>query len=139
AHFYAELSSGAVELVGFSILLNMLRDYLNSIQQGLLTFGEATIVLTTDDVGSLLLVLPLLRGVGDGNQLIVLSAVGGVAMSVVAAGAFLLRKGIRPWPRLHPRLAWESLGFGLKGHVGQLANMLNLRLDVMILSALAST
>jgi len=139
AHFYSELSSSAVQLVGLSILLNMLRDYLNSIQQGLLTFGEATAVLTMDDVGSLVLVLPLLRGVENGNQLIVLSAVGGVAMSVVAAAVFLLRKGIRPWPRLHPRLAWESIRFGLRGHVGKLANMLNWRLDVMILSALAST
>ena len=139
AHFYSELSASAVQLVGLSILLNLLRDYLNSIQQGLLTFGEATTVLTLDDVGSLLLVLPLLRGVEDGNQLIVVSAVGGVAMSVVAAAWFLLRKGIRPWPRLHPHIAWESIRFGLKGHIGKLANMLNWRLDVMILSALAST
>src|SRR5439155_1054917 len=42
-----------------------------------------------------------------------------------------------PWPRLHRELSLEMMRFGLKGHIGRIANMLNWRLDVMILSVLA--
>ena len=137
AHVYTELTAGAALIVGLAIPLNLLRDYLNSIQQGLQTFKAANLVLFMDDFVSLLLVLPLLAGMG-GTTLIVVAAVAGTAASVVTAAAFLLRRGIRPWPRLHRDILREAMGFGIKGHIGRMANMLNWRLDVMILSAFAS-
>ena len=48
-----------------------------------------------------------------------------------------MRHGYTPWPRLHRELSIEMMRFGLKGHIGRIANMLNWRLDVMILSVLA--
>ena len=137
ARFYPMLTTGVVALVGLGVLLNLLRDYLNSIQQGLQSFTEATIVLCLDDVGSLVLLLPLLGGVG-GTGLIVASSLGGLVMSVLAALFFLMRAGLRPWPRIHRAIASEALWFGLKSHVGRVANALNWRLDVMILAAFAS-
>jgi O-antigen/teichoic acid export membrane protein len=138
AHFYTELTPGAALLVGLAIPASMLRDYLNSVQQGLQTFKGANLVLFMDDFISLLLVLPLLAGAPGGTTLIVVAAVAGTAASVVTAALLLVRRGIRPWPRLHWAITVESIRFGLKGHVGRLANMLNWRLDVMILSAFAS-
>ena len=85
-------------------------------------------------------VLPLLW-VADsvsGTTLIVVAAVSGAAASCLTAVVLLLRHGIWPWPRLHWEIAVESIRFGLKGHVGRMANMLNWRLDTLILSTLAS-
>jgi O-antigen/teichoic acid export membrane protein len=81
--------------------------------------------------------LPLLGGFG-GTSLIVASSLGGLVMSVAAALFFLVRAGLRPWPRVHRAIAGEALSFGLKSHVGRVAAVLNWRLDVMILAAFAS-
>lgn len=137
-HFYATLSARDALLVGLAIPMNLLRDYLNSVQQGLRSFKAATLVLLIDDVVSLLLLLPLLFGVDGGTTLVVVAAVAGPVASVIAAAAFLLRRGIRPWPRFHLDLAREAMGFGIRGHIGRMANMLNWRLDVMILATMAS-
>jgi O-antigen/teichoic acid export membrane protein len=136
--FYSELPRNAALLVGLAIPLNMLRDYLNSVQQGLQTFKAANLVLFIDDFVSLLIVLPLLWGMGGGATLIVVASVASTAASVLVAAACLIYRGIYPWPRFHRDITIESIRFGLKGHVGRMANMLTWRLDVMILSAMAS-
>ena len=136
ARFFSSLSETAVLLVGISIPLQMIRNYLNSVQQGLQTFTEANIVLLVEDVATLL-VLPLLWGVQSGPTVIVFAAVGGSAVSCLASIWYLVKHGYKPWPRLHRELSLEMMRFGLKGHIGRIANMLNWRLDVMILSMLA--
>lgn len=138
ARLFTELPREAVLVVGASIPLHMLRNYLNSIQQGLLTFKAANAVLCAEEFVSLLLVLPLLWSPTGGGTWIVVAAIGGVTTSCLVAMGFLLRRGIRPWPWLNLEIAVESLRFGMKGHIGRMANMLTWRLDVMILSALAS-
>jgi O-antigen/teichoic acid export membrane protein len=135
--FYAQLPTWGGIALGVAIPLNLLRNYLNSIQQGLETFVEANAVTCADDVGALLLVCPLLCGVG-GDALVLCAPAGGVLASCIAATVFLWRRGIRPWPRLHRDVAADSIRLGLKGHVGRIANLLTWRLDVMILAALAS-
>jgi O-antigen/teichoic acid export membrane protein len=138
ARFFNSLPAGMVLVIGLLIPLNMLRDYLNSIQQGLQTFKGANLVLCMDDFASLLLVLPLFWGIGGGNLLVVVAVVGGVAASCLTAVVLLLRRGIKPWPWLHRPIAVEAVRFGIKGHIGRMANMLNMRLDVVILRLLAS-
>jgi O-antigen/teichoic acid export membrane protein len=137
ARFYRELSPPMVTVTGLLVPLMILRDYLNSIQQGLRTFKGANLVLCLDDVVTLFLLIPLLAGVGDGN-LIVLATAAGVASSCLLATALLLRQGIRPWPWPHRDIAGEAIRFGLKSHVGRIADLLNWRLDIMILSTMAS-
>src|SRR5205823_4301596 len=126
ARFFSSLSETAVLLVGISIPVQMVRNYLNSVQQGLQTFTEANVVLLVEDVATLLFVLPLIWGVESGPTVIVFASVW-----------YLVRHGYTPWPRLHRELSLEMMRFGLKGHIGRIANMLNWRLDVMILSVLA--
>ena len=137
ARFFSSLSETAVLLVGISIPVQMVRNYLNSVQQGLQTFTEANIVLLVEDVATLVFVLPLIWGVQSGPTVIVFASVGGSAVSCIASVWYLVRHGYIPWPRLHRELSWEMMRFGLKGHIGRIANMLNWRLDVMILSVLA--
>jgi O-antigen/teichoic acid export membrane protein len=138
-HFYTELPPLGGLVLGLAIPLNLFRNYFNSIQQGLETFVEANVVTCADDVGTLLLVLPLVWGdVGAGDRLVVLAPTGGVLLSCIVATVLLWRRGIRPRPRLHWPIAAESLRLGLKGHVGRIANLLTWRLDVMILAALTS-
>jgi O-antigen/teichoic acid export membrane protein len=140
ARFYSALSPEVALFVGVAIPLVLLRNYLNSIQQGLQTFKAANLVLCVEDVGALLIVLPLLWGWGveSSGALIVAAAVGGAGASCLTATGLLLRRGIWPWPRLHRAIATEAVAFGLKGHVGRIANMLNWRLDTLILSTLTS-
>jgi len=57
--FYTELSQTAAIFVGLSIPLCMLRDYLNSVQQGMQSFRAANLVLFMDDFLAFLLVSPL--------------------------------------------------------------------------------
>ena len=137
ARFFSSLSETAVLLVGISIPVQMVRNYLNSVQQGLQTFTEANVVLLVEDVATLLFVLPLIWGVESGPTVIVFAAVGGSAVSCLASIWYLVKHGYKPWPRLHRELSLEMMRFGLKGHIGRIANMLNWRLDVMILSVLA--
>lgn len=137
ATFYSELSRNAALLVGLAVPLNVLRDYLNSVQQGMQSFRAANLVLFMDDFLSLLLVLPFFF-MDAGTTLIVLAAVLGTAGSVITAAACLMYRGIMPWPRFHWGITKESLIFGVKGHVGRMANLLNWRLDTMILSTMAS-
>lgn len=140
AHFYRELSETAVLIVGSVMPLVLLRNYLNSVQQGLQTFKEANLVLLAEEFGELLFVLPLLwvAGSGNGVMLIVVAAVSGAVLSCLTAVVMLLRRRIWPFPRLHWEITVESVRFGLKGHVGRLANTLTWRLDTMILSTLST-
>jgi len=138
ARFFTALSREAVALVGASIPLQILRNYLNSIQQGLQTFTEANVVLFVEDFATMLIVLPLLWMPEAGHTVIVVAALGGAALSAIASVIYLMRRGLRPWPRLHRPIALDALRFGIKGHIGRIANLLNWRLDVMILSALAN-
>ena len=137
ARFFSSLSETAVLLVGVSIPLQMVRNYLNSVQQGLQTFTEANIVLLVEDVATLVFVLPLIWGVQSGPTVIVFASVGGSAVSCLASIWYLVKHGYTPWPKLHRELSLEMMRFGLKGHIGRIANMLNWRMDVMILSMLA--
>jgi O-antigen/teichoic acid export membrane protein len=137
AHVYTELTVNAALLVGISIPLQMIRSYLNSIQQGMLTFRGANLVVCTEEVASLILVLPLLFGFHAGSTTIVLAAVGGTVLSCSLAVVLLWYRGVYCWPRLHWQIAVDSMVFGMKGHIGRMANLLNWRLDVMILSLMA--
>jgi O-antigen/teichoic acid export membrane protein len=138
AHFFATLDKGPMLLLGLSIPLQILRNYLNAIQQGLQRFGEANAVLFIEDLATLLLVLPLLAGVSDGPVVIVVACLGGAALSCIASGVALAAHRIWPWPRLHRAIAAEAIVFGVKGHVGRIAGLLTWRLDLIILSMLAS-
>jgi len=137
ARFYTALPVQLVLVVGLLVPLSILRDYMNSIQQGLQTFKGANVVLVTDDAASLVILLPLLLGIG-GLPLIVFAVVCGVAASCLVAVVLLWRQGLRPWPYPHVALASEAIRFGIKSHVGRIADLLNWRLDVMILSALSN-
>jgi O-antigen/teichoic acid export membrane protein len=137
-HFYTELPPLGGLVLGLAIPLNLLRNYLNSIQQGLETFVEANVVTCADDVGALLLVLPLLWSDHGGERTVVLAPTGGVLLSCVVGTVLLWRRGIRPRPRLDGPIAADALRLGLKGHVGRIANLLTWRLDVMILATLTS-
>jgi O-antigen/teichoic acid export membrane protein len=138
AHIYTELSQQAALCVGLAIPLQLLSNYLNSIQQGMQSFKDANLVLLVDEIASLVLVLPLLAGFPGGTTLIVVAAVGGSVISTLTAVVLLWRRGIRPRVWLHRPIAVEAIQLGLKGHVGRIANMLNWRLDLMILSGFAS-
>ncbi len=135
ARFYGQLSREAVLLVGLTIPFLVLRNYLNSVQQGLQTFKAANLALCVEEFTELVLVLPLfwLRNV-DVGLVVVIASVGGAAASFVATVVMLMAKGIRPWPRLHRSIAWEAMTFGIRGHIGRVANILTWRLDVLILS-----
>ena len=140
ARFFTELPEGAVLLVGAGMPLLLLRNYLNSVQQGMESFKGANLVLCMEEFGTLLLLLPLLWGAGSvgGTTLLAIAAVAGAAASCLTAVLLLMWHRVWPWPRLHWAIAVEAIRFGLKGHVGRLANVLNWRLDAVILSALAS-
>jgi len=141
ARVYPELSTSAVLWVGMALPLLLLRNYLNSIQQGLQTFKGANVVLAAEDIATMLVMLLLLTEPGreSGMTVIVVAAIVGAGVSCLAAIIALAMKGIWPWPILHREIAAYAIPFGLKGHVGRMANVLNWRLDTVILSALTNT
>jgi O-antigen/teichoic acid export membrane protein len=136
SHVFTELSPAATAAIGVSIPLQMFDNYLGSIQQGIQDFKRANIVTCVEEVVTLILVLPLVGGWGDAN-LIWISDVSGTAVAVAVACVYLVRAGIRPIPRFHGEITIESIRLGLKGHVGRIANLINWRLDMMLLSFLA--
>jgi O-antigen/teichoic acid export membrane protein len=138
ARFFPTLSQAAVLWVGISIPLQILRNYWNAIQQGEQRFTEANIVLFVEDLAAMLLCLPVAWAVESGTTMIVFSSVGGAAVSCVASAACLATRANFPWPRFDYAVARESIVFGIKGHVGRVANLLNWRLNVMVLSLVAS-
>lgn len=135
--FYKELSHTAALFVGLSIPLCMLRDYLNSVQQGMQSFRAANLVLFMDDFLAFLLVLPFYF-FHPSTTMLAVAELTGTAGAVITAAACLMYRGIKPFPRFHWAVTKESIVFGIKGHVGRMANLLNWRLDTMILSTMAS-
>lgn len=136
-HVYTQLSPAAALCVGLAIPLQIFSNYLNSVQQGLQDFKGANLVLIADEVTGFVLVLPLLFGLSVSPTLIVVSAVMSTAAAAFLAAVLLWRRGLRPFPRFHKDIAVDSICFGIRGHIGRIANMLNWRLDVMLLSFLA--
>ncbi len=137
AHVYTQLSREAALCVGLAIPLQIFCNYLNSIQQGLLDFKGANLVLIVEEFVAFALLTPLLFGLSVGPTTIVVSAVVSTGAAAALAAALLLRRGLRPFPRFHRTVAVDSIRFGLRGHIGRISNMLTWRLDVMLLSFLA--
>ena len=137
AHVYTKLSPTAALAVGVCVPLEVFVNNLNSIQQGLRQFKSANMVLVVEEFVSFLLVLPLFFGFAGGTNFIVLAAVGGTTASTLTAAFFLWKQGIKPWGGFSREVARDAIMLGLKGHVGRIANMLNWRLDLMLLSFFA--
>jgi O-antigen/teichoic acid export membrane protein len=81
-----------------------------------------------------LALLPLLHG----SALLLVSLVGADVMVVGGIGIRLAWRGFfRPWGKPDRRLAVRVCRYGLRGQVGGVFTLLNLRLDVAILGAIA--
>jgi len=68
----------------------------------------------------------------------VLTWFGGQILKMLVLAQHVMLRGVG-FGRFDPRLAWRSLVFGLKSHVGQVAMLGNYRLDQWILGAIAGT
>src|SRR2546429_470835 len=103
--FFRNVSACPVALLGVSVPILLLRNYLNSIQQGLQAFTEANLVLFVEDLGGMLLVLPLLwesPTAGRAELLIILAPLLGATVSFVVAGWDLTPRRIPAPPRFPP-------------------------------------
>ena len=140
-HFYRQVAAWPVLVLGASVPILLVRNYLNAIQQGLQAFTEANLVLFVEDLAGMLVVLPLLwtsPPAGTVERLVILAPLVGATVSLIVAVCDLTRRRIRLLPRLRWTLAVEMLRFGIKGYLARLANTLSWRLDMMILSTLGS-
>jgi O-antigen/teichoic acid export membrane protein len=84
--------------------------------------------------------LPVYLGllpVMHGTSLLMTSLVGADVLVVLGIAVRLTRRGYRHgWGRLDLPLAREICGYGIRGQVGGMLSLINLRLDVAILGAL---
>jgi O-antigen/teichoic acid export membrane protein len=77
--------------------------------------------------------LPVLHG----TSLLMTALVGADVLVVLGIAVRLARRGYRRgWGKLDLRLAREICGYGIRGQVGGMLSLINLRLDVAILGAL---
>jgi O-antigen/teichoic acid export membrane protein len=137
ARFFHDVAGPSILVLGAAVPVFLLRNYLNSIQQGLQAFRAANLVLFVEDLVGTLLVLPLLWNVGA-TDLVFIAPLAGAIASLALALLDVVRRGIRLRLRVRRALAVEMLRFGLKGYLARLANTLSWRLDMMILSSLGS-
>ncbi len=80
-----------------------------------------------------LALLPFLHGTG----LLMTALVGADVLVTAGIAGRLARRGFfRRWQRPDPRLAAEICRYGLRGQLGGMLSLINLRLDVVILGAL---
>ena len=84
--------------------------------------------------------LPVYLGlmpVMHGTSLLMTALVGADVLVVLGIAVRLARRGYRRgWGKPDPRLAREICGYGIRGQVGGMLSLINLRLDVAILGAL---
>ncbi len=84
--------------------------------------------------------LPVYLGllpVMHGTSLLMTSLVGADVLVVVGIAVRLARRGYtHGWGKLDLRLAREICGYGIRGQIGGMLSLINLRLDVAILGAL---
>jgi O-antigen/teichoic acid export membrane protein len=72
-----------------------------------------------------------------GTSLLMTALVGADVLVVLGIAVRLARRGYRRgWGKPDPRLAREICGYGIRGQVGGMLSLINLRLDVAILGAL---
>jgi O-antigen/teichoic acid export membrane protein len=138
ARFFAALTAPQVLLLGVIVPATILRNQLNAILQGLQRFTEANAALFAEDLVGLLVVLPLIVRRADGPALIVLAAVAGPVASLIASACWVRRSGVRFRPRANRRRCEAMIRFGVKGHIGRMANVLNWRLDLILLSTMTN-
>src|SRR5207244_4469414 len=99
--FFRNVSAWPVALLGVSVPILLLRNYLNSIQQGLQAFTEANLVLFVEDLAGMLVVLPLLwtsPPAGTVERLVILAPLVGATVSLIVAVRDLTRRSIRLLP-----------------------------------------
>lgn len=135
--FFPNLSGPLVALAGVAVFTQLLVAVGKAQLQGGEDLRGANVAIAMEEAAFLPVyaaLLPLLDGAG----LLIVALIG--ADVVVAAGIWrrLIRRGyLRGWARPSVALGRRITSFGLRGQVGSLLGLLNLRLDFALLGALA--
>lgn len=123
----------ALALVAVPLLL--LAAQWSALLRGLQLQGAASLVAVVQAVvvGGLTVAL-LLAAARAGVRHALLGYLGGLVVTAAAAAWLLRRQGVRVRPGWDPALARSTTRFGLRGEAGNLLQLLNYRLDLVLVS-----
>lgn len=119
-------------IAGFPVVL--LGVYFACILQGIQRIPQTNVANLVQGVSSLLLMVVLVLGLRWGVWGALLAILVASAVGTILKGLYLRREGARLRPSWDGPAIRRMLSFGLRGHVGNLLQFFNYRLDVFVLN-----
>ncbi len=135
--FFSELSAGLVALVGIAVFTQLFVAVGKSCLQGDEDMNAAGVAIAAEEAAFLpayAVLLPFVHGVA---LLLAALVIADIAVTIGIALRLVRRGFARGWGRVSRRLAFDLAHYGMRGQVGGVMELLNLRLDFAILGALA--
>lgn len=112
----------------------LLSSYFSTILQGLQRIVTVNIVNLAQGALTLALTLLLVIGFQLGLLGALLASLGAASITLAVVGTLLHREGGVFKPRVNPLVMRSTLSFGLRGHVGNVLQFFNYRLDMFIVN-----
>jgi len=108
---------------------------LSSILQGLQRIVTVNLVNLSDYIWTLAFTLVLVVGLQLGVAGAVLASAAAVLVNICIVAVLIHREGGTLLPRWQPPVVRSTLGYGLRGYVGNVFQFFNLRLDSLLVNA----
>ncbi len=123
-----------VLLAMLGLPFRLLSGYLSNILQGLQRIFSVNVVNSAQGMFTLAFTMLLVVGFRQGIGGAVLASLGAVILGLVVLIAFLRREGCALGLRWDGTVMRSTLTFGLKGHIGNVLQFFNYRLDMFIVN-----
>jgi len=118
----------------FAFPLSLLQGYLNAILQGVQAISVLNLITLISALVSSLLTVLWIVWLDQGAAGALYASMAATLLTLVLQGVVLCRRGGTLRPRWDRQIMRDTLRFGLRGHVGNVLQFFNYRLDVFIVN-----
>lgn len=132
--FFKDLDQSIIFWATLAIPLFMFQNHLASLVQALYEIRFRNLILLIQSLANFLLLVILVIIAGLGLTGAIIASISAIAMAVVLASVFLLKRVGIPSARLNLELIADLFRYGFKTHIGNILKDLSYRLDILIIS-----
>src|SRR5690606_6339513 len=134
AWIFPEISFRLILIAMCAFPLTLLQGYLNAILQGIQAIFTLNLITFISAIESSLLTVVWVIGLEQGAPGALYASITATTLTLILQIFVLYQRGGTLRPRWNPAIVKETLVFGLRGHVGNVLQFFNYRLDVFIIN-----